>query len=230
MDKIGEWQFDSNITPLFDEYVQAHVPSYDIIHDFVIKLGAWFLENGSVVYDIGTSLGAVIRNLKAAYPNRDVKYIGIDTSSSMFLEAAKRFEGEQDVTLYCADIRDENTTIKNACLVTAVLSLMFIPKKDRQSVIKKVYDGLNPGAAFIVVEKVRGNGAHINEIYNDLYHDMKLDAGVSKTEIFDKAQSIRGVLRPCSINENIELLKAAGFREVDTFFQLGNFAGFIAIK
>lgn len=129
MDKIGQWSFDGEIAGKFDEHVQAHVPAYFMMHSLVTLYAAWFLENGSAAYDIGTSLGAVIRHLKAEYPDKDVQYIGIDASSSMFLEAAKRFEGEQDVTIYCADIRDENTTIKNACLVTAFLSLMFIPKK-----------------------------------------------------------------------------------------------------
>ena len=230
MNNTGKWTFEGAIASNFDEHVKSHVPSYGILHSMVTAYAAWFLESGSAAYDIGTSLGEVIRNFKAAYPTRSVRYIGIDTSSSMILEAAKRFEREPDVELYCQDVRDENMTIENACLVTAFLSLMFIPKKDRKAVVEKVYAGLNPGAAFIVVEKVRGTGAQINEIYNEIYHDMKHGAGVSEVDIFHKAQSIRGVLRPYTIKENIELLEAAGFREVGTFFQVGNFAGFIAIK
>lgn len=230
MRNIGQWAFDGEIVGKFDNHVKAHVPSYKILHSITTSYAAWFLENGSTAYDIGTSLGAVIQNLKEVYPDRDVKYIGLDVSESMIIEAKNRFKNESDVEMLCKDIRDENTTIENACLVTAFLSLMFIPQKDRQAIVEKVYNGLNPGAAFIVVEKVRSNGTQINEIFNEVYNDLKQEQGVSEVEMLNKTKSIRGVLRPQTINENINLLVAAGFREVDTFFQLGNFAGFIGIK
>lgn len=230
MNNVGCWTFNNGVAPVFDEHVNAHIPFYPLIHKLVTSYAAWFLEPGTVVYDVGTSRGEVIQKLKESYPNRAVDYVGIDSSIDMYMEATKRFSKDSNVKILFQDIKDENTTIKNACLVTAILTIMFIPQKYRQKILQKIYDGLNPGAAFLMVEKVRGTGTQINELFNDVYSDMKHDAGISEKGIFEKARSIRGVLRPYSIDKNIELLKTTGFREVGTFFQIGNFVGFIAIK
>jgi tRNA (cmo5U34)-methyltransferase len=107
---------------------------------------------------------------------------------------------------------------------------MFIAQKHRQDVVKKIYDGLNVGSAFIMVEKVIGSNARFDEMWIELYHDMKHRNGVSEVDIFKKTRSIRGVLKPNTVDENIRLLNSVGFKDVDMFFKWGNFAGFIAIK
>lgn len=47
---------------------------------------------------------------------------------------------------------------------------------------------------------------------------------------FAKSRAIRGVLQPYTVDENIQMLQEAGFRDIDTFFKWNNFVGFIAIK
>jgi tRNA (cmo5U34)-methyltransferase len=81
-----------------------------------------------------------------------------------------------------------------------------------------------------MVEKVIGSNARFDEMWIELYHDMKHRNGVSEVDIFRKSRAIRGVLKPNTVDENIKLLNSVGFKDVDMFFKWGNFAGFIAIK
>jgi len=224
------WKFDAEITPVFDEHVRCHVPLYNEIHELVTGLSGWFLEDNTNVYDIGTSLGEVITNLERTYPNKHVDYHGIDTSPEMVAKTAERFREIGNVEILHADITDNHFVIDNASLITSILTLMFIAQKHRQAVVKKIYDGLNIGAAFIMVEKVIGSNARFDEMWVEMYHDMKHRNGVSEADIFNKARSIRGVLKPNTVDENIKLLNSVGFKDVDMFFKWGNFAGFIAIK
>ena len=53
---------------------------------------------------------------------------------------------------------------------------------------------------------------------------------ISEKDIFAKSKAIRGVMRPYTINENINMLKNAGFANIDIFMKWGNFVGFLAIK
>jgi tRNA (cmo5U34)-methyltransferase len=108
--------------------------------------------------------------------------------------------------------------------------LQFIPKRKRQDVINKIYEGLNKGGALIVVEKVVGNNARFDEMFIELYHDFKLENGLTEKEVFAKSRSLRGVMQPNTTSENIEMLNKAGFADIDIFYKWCNFVGFIAVK
>ena len=115
--------------------------------------------------------------------------------------------------------------MKQHCLPT----LQFINIKDRKRILNKIYNQLNDGGALFVVEKVRTDIPLIHDIYNDLYYDFKRENLVDK-EILDKNQSLRGVMKPITVEDNLSLIKEAGFSKVDIFSKYLNFTGFIAIK
>lgn len=49
-------------------------------------------------------------------------------------------------------------------------------------------------------------------------------------EIVKKREALENVLIPYRLEENVELLKNAGFRHVEIFFRWYNFCGMIAVK
>ena len=49
-------------------------------------------------------------------------------------------------------------------------------------------------------------------------------------EISQKREALENVLIPYKLNENILMLREAGFDHVETFFKWYNFSGFIAVK
>jgi tRNA (cmo5U34)-methyltransferase len=93
-----------------------------------------------------------------------------------------------------------------------------------------VYDKLNEGGAFILVEKVLGNSAQIDNLFVKEYYDMKKDNGYTQEQIANKRKSLEGVLVPLTASFNEHLLHQVGFKYVDCFFRCLNFSGWIAIK
>ena len=81
-----------------------------------------------------------------------------------------------------------------------------------------------------MVEKVLGNTSNINELFINEYHSYKEINGYSKEQIERKKLSLEGVLVPVTNDWNIDLLKQAGFRQIDVFWRWMNFVGYIAIK
>ncbi|MCS2560112.1 hypothetical protein [Phocaeicola vulgatus] len=53
---------------------------------------------------------------------------------------------------------------------------------------------------------------------------------MNEQQVIKKAQSLRGVLIPLSLTENLSLLSDVGFQCMDTFIKWHNFAGIIAVK
>lgn len=221
----SNWKFDKTVVPVFDEHVKQSVPMYDEIHSLISDIAGWFLQNNTNMYDIGTSTGKVIKNLMNNY-RKNINYYGLDSSEDMIHKL--REENLNAEILHC-DVT-EGFEFENASLITSVLTIQFIKESKRQELINNVYKGLNKGSAFIMVEKVIGSNARFNEIWTDLYHELKLKNGLSEKHVFDKARAIRGVMKPFTVDENIEMLEIAGFKDIDIFFKWNNFVGFVAIK
>jgi len=230
MADTSSWEFNDGIVPIFDKHVRDHVPMYEEFHRLITDISGWFIDNETSVYDIGTSSGEVIKNLKGTYGHKNVKYFGVDASPEMVSEAKSRFVNDSDVYITQDDVTSNHFEIVNASLAVSVLTLMFIKKRYRQDVVNKIYNGLNDGGAFILVEKVVGNNANFDSIFVDLYHDFKLRNGLTEKQVFEKARSIRGVLRPNTFAENLQMLTTAGFENTDVFFKWNNFVGIVAIK
>lgn len=227
----ANWKFDDNIVPIFDEHVRKSVPMYDNFHNVIADLSDWFVEENTNIYDIGTSTGECIHNLINKHKNKNINYIGLDLSPEMILKAKQRFKDYSNVNIINGDITKENdVSINNASFITSVLTMQFIPQRKRYGAIKKIYNGLNKGGAFIMVEKIIGNNARFDEMFIELYHDMKIKNGFDEREVMGKARAIRGVMSPNTVNENTNMLKETGFKDVDVFFKWCNFIGFIAIK
>ena len=108
--------------------------------------------------------------------------------------------------------------------------MQFVQPRLRQEAFKKVYDSLNWGGGFILFEKVRGSDARFQDMTSMIYTDFKMKNGLSAEEIVNKAFSLIGVLEPFSTQGNIDLLKRAGFSDINTIFKWCNFEGFVAIK
>lgn len=221
----SNWKFDDSVVPVFDEHVKQSVPMYEEIHSLVTDISGWFLQDGTNVYDVGTSTGKVLWNLTERY-NKEIQYYGIDNSIEM-IEKIKA--NNPSFELIKQDITKEFNP-ENASLITSILTMQFIREDLRQQIINSIYNGLNKGGAFIFVEKIVGNNARFNEIWTELYHEMKIKNGLSEKHVFDKSRSIRGVMKPYTIQENMEMLQEAGFKDIDTFFKWNNFVGIVGIK
>jgi tRNA (cmo5U34)-methyltransferase len=100
----------------------------------------------------------------------------------------------------------------------------------RQQIIRRVFESLAPGGAFILVEKVLGAPAKLGEAFVNLFLQIKRENGYSESQIDRKRMSLEGVLVPVTARWNEELLHQEGFTSVDCFWRHLNFAGWVAVK
>ena len=62
---------------------------------------------------------------------------------------------------------------KNSCIVSSFYTLQFISTSNRQNLVNKIFNGLNWGGAFFLIEKVRGPDARFQDYLNQVYIDYK---------------------------------------------------------
>ena len=87
-----------------------------------------------------------------------------------------------------------------------------------------------PGSAFILFEKILTEEKSLNRDFIDFYYDFKRRNNYSELEISQKREALENVLIPYKTSENVNMLKEAGFQEVEVFFKWYNFTGIIARK
>jgi tRNA (cmo5U34)-methyltransferase len=225
------WQFDESVTAVFSDMLSRSIPQYEVMRKCVFDMGMAMLIPGTRIVDLGCSRGDGIAAFVDALAHRN-RYLGIEVSKPMLEAARKRFSREIEaelVKIEAFDLRDGYPAGK-AGLTLSILSLQFTPIEHRQRILRDVYRSTVQGGAFILVEKVLGATAGINERMVDIYYGHKKNRGYTNEEVERKRLALEGVLVPVTARWNEELLRDAGFREVDCFWRWMNFAGWIGRK
>ena len=225
----GIWEFDSQVTEVFDDMLKRSIPGFDVMREITTSIAAKFAISETYILDLGCSKGGAIAKLVEVL-DESYKFRGIEISEPMRLEAQKRFKDSKSrVEIIDMDLRI-NFPRDPTSVVLSVLTLQFIPIEYRQKIVKQVYDCLIPGGAFILVEKVLGSDAVINEILVKEYYDLKGKNGYTEEQINTKRRSLEGILVPVTAKWNEEILAKSGFQSVDSFWRNLNFVGWVAIK
>ena len=229
--QVPDFNFDDQVADVFPDMIQRSVPGYQTIIQTIGKLTQRFQQADSNYYDLGCSLGAATlamrRNISAANSN----IIAVDNSRAM-VERCERhlhaFRSDVPVQVMLADIRQQ--TIENAAVVVINFTLQFLPKTDRQALIKRIYHGLKPGGILILSEKFISHDNTANDLLIELHHDFKRANGYSELEISQKRSALENVMKPDTLAEHQQRLTDAGFRSQTLWFQCFNFCSMVAIK
>ena len=226
----SNWKFSGETVDNFDEHVKKSVPLYLEGHRITCDLSKFFVKDNSIVYEIGSSTGALLTKLSVSNQAKvGVRFIGLDIEKDMIDHANQLLKkGNDNVIFEHANII--STELEKSDLIVCYYTIQFIPPSDRQQVIDKLYQSLNWGGALIMFEKVRAPDARFQDIINTLYLNYKLEQGYSEENIISKMMSLKGVLEPFSTQGNIDLLKRAGFDDIVSVQKYLSFEGFLALK
>ncbi len=223
-----QFEFDSTVVSVFDDMLNRSIPYYKEVLELIVNLICKNVDSGDLVYDLGSSTGNMLLEI---YRNSGVKLdlIGVDNSKPMVEFATKKAEAYgADIKFVLGDILDFELN-ESKCVVSNY-TMQFIRPLFRERFVKKVFDSLKDRGFFIFSEKIIFEDKIINKQMIDRYYEFKKSQGYSEFEITQKREALENVLVPYTINENIKMVKKAGFKEIFTIFQWLNFATFVAIK
>lgn len=226
-----DFRFTEKVAEVFDDMLARSVPNYGQVIAMTAKILEKSLQPQDSVYDLGCSTGATLIELARRLEPLRLDFIGIDNSPAMIKKAALKAEmySKKDrLRFQLGDITE--VEIADAGAVILNYTLQFIRPLIRAEFVKKVYGCLRPGGVLILSEKTISHDPELNRRYIDVYHDFKRSRGYSEIEISKKREALENVLIPFSIQENLALLRKAGFASCETFFQWFNFVSFIAVK
>lgn len=226
-----KWVFNKEVADCFDDMLQRSIPGYDTMRELVTNIGAEYVKESFNIVDLGCGNGESVAPFVHYFGTTQDYYL-VDNSEPMLDVCRDRYSelikyGMMNIENM--DIRHEFPPIK-AALVLSILTLQFVPIEYRPIIMKRIYDHLKPGGAFIFVEKVNCESAELQKLVTKEYYKMKNKNGYSQTQIDNKRESLEGVMSCLPASWNETMLRNAGFTKIENFWRHLNFAGWVAIK
>lgn len=226
---VKPFEFNQRVVDVFPDMIKRSVPGYPLTVSMISVMADQYITEGSNVYDLGCSLGAVTHAIQQTSGDKRFQIIAVDTSQAMIDACIENIPNkEAKIKFVLDDIL--NTSIDNASFVVMNFTLQFIPLKQRDELINKIYHGLLPGGAFILSEKIMFKDEIESKTMIQLHHHMKELNGYDDMEIASKRDALENVLIPESIETHENRIKKSGFNSVYMWLKCFNFASFIAIK
>ncbi len=226
-----DFVFNERVAQVFDDMLDRSVPFYQEVILSIAKIIDSMLQNGEQIVDLGCSTGTTLLQLSSLLEKRNFHYTGIDNSPDMLNKArlkAELFSKQKSLNFIQGNIMDVDQPSTSAFILN--YTLQFIRPLNRENFLTRLFASLRPGGICILSEKTISHHPGLNRSYIDIYHQFKKERGYSELEIAKKREALENILIPCSLEENRSMLQAAGFVEVEPFFQWFNFVSFIAVK
>ncbi|MGI6656976.1 MAG: carboxy-S-adenosyl-L-methionine synthase CmoA [Desulfobulbus sp.] len=226
-----DFTFNAKVAEVFDDMLDRSIPFYRTVIDATAHILAARLPHEATICDLGCSTGTTLLTLSGQLTGRDFRYIGLDNAPAMLAKAREksRLAGKEQILHFAeADIVTDALPAATAFLCN--YTLQFLRPMLRPAFIGKIYAALPPGGLLLLSEKTISPAHRLNRTFIDLYHVFKKEQGYSDLEIAAKREALENVLIPFSLDENLSLLRSAGFAEVEIYFKWFNFAALVALK
>ena len=140
----------------FDEHIEHSIRGYSNLLEDIVNLSKYFAEPDTKVVDVGCSTGKVTKRMISAHIDAnidDAVYEGVELAEgfSKSLDNREKELNKMFPNTKVNFIKDDVKyyDFKNCSLVTSIFTLQFMSMKDRENIIKKIYNGLNVGGGFL---------------------------------------------------------------------------------
>ena len=223
--------FDEKVVRVFPDMISRSVPGYELVIPMVGMLARRYVQPGTNIYDLGSSLGATSLAMAQAIKEKDVRIIAVDNSEAMVTRCRQLVTDNN--TALPVEVRLENlldTHIENASVVVLNFTLQFLDRGQRQDLVNRIASGLRAGGALIISEKICFEDDSEQSDQSAWHHDFKRTQGYSELEIAQKRNALEDVLQPDTEHRQFERLRQAGLVNPRRWFQCFSFDSYIAFR
>ena len=227
----SDFRFDERVVRVFPDMINRSVPGYNLVIPMIGLLARHFVTPGSHVYDLGCSLGACSLAIRQALSEQNVEIIAVDNSDAMVTRCRQIMAEDKSaipVTVRKGNICD--LPIHDASMVVLNFTLQFVPPDEREALLEKIFNGMRPGGALVLSEKVCFADSQQQELFTTWHHDFKRTQGYSDLEIAQKRNALENTMIPETPTTHFDRLSAIGFQKVHNWYQCFNFFSIIAIR
>ena len=204
------------LVPGFDDFYRAAIDLIQFPHDSQIK-----------VLDLGAGTGLLAAFIAYSFPQARITMV--DISSEMLDRARARFElgGERfrfEVSDYGVDpIREKYDAVVSA------LSIHHLSDDQKRSLFARIHGALNDGGVFVNAEQCRGATPQRHRFHHERWITRVRELGVDDRDLAAALGRMK-FDRAATLEDQLQWLSEAGFRDIDCAYKNLIFAVYCGIK
>jgi tRNA (cmo5U34)-methyltransferase len=211
----------------YDRTRRRLVPGFDDFYRAAIDLIRFPRESPLKVLDLGAGTGLMAAFIAYSFPNARITMV--DISNEMLERARARFElaGERfrfEVSDYGVDRIHEKYDA-----VVSALSIHHLSDEQKRSLFDRIYGALNDGGVFVNAEQFRYSTPERHQFHHERWVTRVRELGVDDRDLATAMERMK-FDRAATLEDQLEWLRAAGFREIDCAYKNLIFTVYSGIK
>ncbi len=228
---VEQFQFDDKVATVFSDMIKRSVPGYPLMLDALGVIAEKYIQDNSLIYDLGCSLGASTLAIRQNIQAENCRIIAIDNAQAM-IERCQQviYKDQSPSSVEVVKNNIQTLRFEPSDFICMNLTLQFIPQAEREALINRMASALNPNGILFLSEKIAFDNDDEQNTLTHLHHQFKHHQGYTHLEIAQKRQAIENILIPDTLAAHKTRLIKAGFKQVIVAFQCFNFCSLIAFK
>ena len=209
----------------YAERVARHVPGLWDLHRMAGLLLAEHVPDAGRVLVLGAGGGLELRAFAGAHPGW--RFDGVDPSPEMIAQARRLLGADSDrVTFHQGYIDAAPAGPFDGA--TCLLTLHFLPRDQRLLTLRQLHRRLRPAAPFVMAHHSFPQADGQQDLWLRRNADWLISGGVPEAQAKAGIATMKERLPVLTPEEDAELLRAAGFSDVQLFYAALTFKGWVA--
>ena len=203
-------------TEMYDEHMLTEVEG---CKEGYKKMASLLPEDCETLLDLGCGTGLELEAIYSLFPR--LKVTGIDLTKAMLDKLRDKFPNK-DMTLICGDYFQEPFGVNVFDCAVSFQTMHHFPKDKKLSLYKKLRESLKDGGEYIECDYMVLTQAEEDHWFSE-NERLRCEQGIVGDEFYHYDT-------PCSVDNQIALLKDAGFSDITEVFRVENTTMLVAKK
>lgn len=210
----------------YDRHRQKVIPCFRDFYKTLVQLVPFEKNDAFSLLDLGAGTGLVTSLVLNVFPETNATLV--DISEKMLEKARERFTGNHSVSFEVMDYAKKMPEGRFDVVVSA-LSIHHLDDPDKKILFKRIFETLPPGGMFIHAELAKGESDATDEFFHKSWHEHLMRTDLSPEQLIQIKERM-AIDKPATLQNQLNWMKSAGFRDVDCFYKYYNFAVYAGKK
>lgn len=210
----------------YDGNRKRFIPCFDDYYKSTTKFIASNIAEPKRILDLGAGTGLLSYFWYQYYPT--FEYVLVDIADEMLKIARKRFDNMENISYRIMDYSEEFPN-GEFDLIFSALSIHHLADKDKIKLFARIYDKLPSNGLFVNYDQFCAGDKEIDHWLDSFWESRLEHSGLTDHDI-ELWKERRKLDKECSVEEEIEMLRQTGFKNVKCVYSYQKFSVIVAIK
>lgn len=214
------------VSKSYDKNRKKFIPCFDKFYKGTAEIIARLNDNPKTIVDLGAGTGLMSFFLYQYF--KQSNFVLVDIAEAMLEVAKQRFNSLDNFSYKTFDYTDD-LPFESVSMFVSALSIHHLSDDVKQKLFKNIFDKLSVGGYFVNCDQFNFEDPVISKVIDDKWLSYIKNSDLSDSEYL-KWQDRRKFDKECSVEQELMMLKKAGFKNPTCIFSEGKFSVVVAQK